>query len=179
MPQRNEGGAALLALMVVLASAAAIAGAWALRRHASPVPRWQVQGRHLALALAAVQGQAFLRHCLNRSMPSVQLLPCPDASGNEGVADALCPGLSQGWLPWKTLGVPPLRDASGTCLWYERNGISARVIAAGSPRAGQSRTALASRPLCGGNNAPGNYIAAGDVAVAVTLDTALMTARCP
>src|SRR5215470_17126053 len=47
-------------------------------------------------------------------------LPCPDVD-NDGVEDAPCGavGANQlGRLPWKTLGIPDLRDGSGECLWY-------------------------------------------------------------
>ncbi len=45
-------------------------------------------------------------------------LPCPDLDG-DGLEETPCGALSaEGWLPWKTLGIPPLRDASATCLRY-------------------------------------------------------------
>lgn len=45
-------------------------------------------------------------------------LPCPDTSGT-GVANtaADCPHYV-GLLPWKTLGLPDLRDSTGSPLWY-------------------------------------------------------------
>ena len=55
-------------------------------------------------------------------------LPCPDASstiGNEGDEDPNCgtKGVTViGYLPWKTLGLPPLRDGWGNCLWYAVSG---------------------------------------------------------
>jgi hypothetical protein len=55
-------------------------------------------------------------------------LPCPDVSsavGTEGNPDPNCSGKninSLGKLPWKTIGTPPLRDASGECLWYAVSG---------------------------------------------------------
>lgn len=51
-------------------------------------------------------------------------LPCPDVSApgsaTEGSAAATCASASQriGRLPWKTLGLPDLRDYSGERLWY-------------------------------------------------------------
>jgi hypothetical protein len=51
-------------------------------------------------------------------------LPCPDHDG-DGSADPACScsGYSViGRLPWKTLGLPPLRDGSGECLWYAVSG---------------------------------------------------------
>ena len=45
-------------------------------------------------------------------------LPCPDMDG-DGLEETPCGTSSAGgWLPWKTLGLPPLRDASVTCLRY-------------------------------------------------------------
>jgi hypothetical protein len=47
-------------------------------------------------------------------------LPCPDQDG-DGDADASCSGKGYsviGRFPWKTLGLPPLRDGSHECLWY-------------------------------------------------------------
>ncbi len=52
------------------------------------------------------------------------LLPCPDFTG-DGLADAPCNGSlenSIGRLPWQTLGIQPLRDSSGECLWYVVSG---------------------------------------------------------
>lgn len=48
-------------------------------------------------------------------------LPCPDMN-NDGVAEAPdssgCPSGNVGRLPWRTLGLRDLRDASGERLWY-------------------------------------------------------------
>lgn len=45
-------------------------------------------------------------------------LPCPDQDG-DGLAESPCGSSSaEGWLPWMSLGLPPLRDASGSCLRY-------------------------------------------------------------
>lgn len=58
-------------------------------------------------------------------------LPCPDsqAIGNQakgnGLADSSCGATGQtvaGLLPFKTLGLPDLRDAAGGCLWYVVSG---------------------------------------------------------
>ena len=50
--------------------------------------------------------------------------PCPDTDGN-GVAEPNCNVASRGaigLLPYKTLGLPDLRDAEGNCLWYAVSG---------------------------------------------------------
>jgi len=51
-------------------------------------------------------------------------LPCPAIDGN-GVAAGICGAADVtqiGLLPWNTLGLPPLRDSSGECLWYAVSG---------------------------------------------------------
>lgn len=52
-------------------------------------------------------------------------LPCPDTD-NDGISDSC--GVTDvslvGRLPWKTLGLPPLRDGSGECLWYAVSGFA-------------------------------------------------------
>lgn len=52
-------------------------------------------------------------------------LPCPDFNG-DGISDTPC-GLagesSLGRLPWQTLGLKPLRDSAGECLWYAVSGV--------------------------------------------------------
>jgi hypothetical protein len=175
----RQRGAALLVLFVVLIAVAASVGAAMLRRSSAREPVAQQQAQELTLAADALRGRAFQQRCLTPALPADQLLPCPDAAGTEGQAGASCPGLSRGWLPWRTLGLPPLRDASGTCLWYERQGTSARVIAAGAATATQIRTNLPARPICGGNNSVAQYLDAADAAVSVTLDLAVMAASCP
>ena len=49
-------------------------------------------------------------------------LPCPDMDlSGDGLADPPCgpaEGTAVGWLPWRQLGLPPLRDGSGSLLWY-------------------------------------------------------------
>lgn len=53
-------------------------------------------------------------------------LPCPDlGTGSEGVAASTCGGRgvsALGRLPWQTLGLPPLKDYDGHCLWYAVSG---------------------------------------------------------
>ena len=57
-------------------------------------------------------------------------LPCPEATAptstaKEGSADPSCGAKNvsvMGRLPWKTLGLEPLRDGAGECLWYAVSG---------------------------------------------------------
>ena len=55
-------------------------------------------------------------------------LPCPDegpSNNQEGQADSSCGATNVsriGKLPWNTLGLQPLKDGSGECLWYAVSG---------------------------------------------------------
>ncbi|MBK8120557.1 MAG: hypothetical protein IPK39_16285 [Sulfuritalea sp.] len=81
------------------------------------------QAREALLAYAATY-----RDDPSRSTEVFGYLPCPDTSGKTGIqtpgdgeAAATCGTSEQaaiGLLPYKTLGLPDLRDSSGVCLWY-------------------------------------------------------------
>ena len=52
-------------------------------------------------------------------------LPCPDTSIGDGTALPNCGtagNAAVGLLPYKTLGLPDLRDSDGVCLWYAVSG---------------------------------------------------------
>jgi hypothetical protein len=71
-----------------------------------------------ALALRQAKDALIARAALDDNRPGS--LPCPDLD-NDGDADLLfgnnCPSYI-GRLPWRTLGLPDLRDAAGERLWY-------------------------------------------------------------
>jgi hypothetical protein len=80
------------------------------------------------LALAQAKEALVARAVFDAERPGS--LPCPDLATsnpafpnvpNDGIADALagnhCPAYV-GRLPWRTLGLPDLRDADGERLWY-------------------------------------------------------------
>lgn len=177
--KRTQRGAALLLFLVVMVSALAVTVATATRRAGTASTSIMAEQRNMALAAAALQADAFTRRCRNPATPVNNVLPCPDGAGTEGIAASSCPAIAQGWLPWKSLGLPPLRDGSGTCLWYERQGSQARVIAAGGARANQTRNTVAGRAICGGNLTASNYLDQNDRFVRVTVNTAQLTAKCP
>ena len=64
--------------------------------------------------------------CANSDQDRPGDLPCPDLDGDGeteithcGKANGTDPARPRlGWLPWKTLGLPELRDGSGERLWY-------------------------------------------------------------
>jgi hypothetical protein len=83
--------------------------------------------RKTAAALAQARQALIGRAAIDNSLPGS--LPCPDlvthiAGSNvpdDGIADLFagtnCPSYV-GRLPWRTLGLPDLRDADGERLWY-------------------------------------------------------------
>ncbi|MFK5969635.1 MAG: hypothetical protein QM487_05880 [Candidatus Marithrix sp.] len=51
-------------------------------------------------------------------------LPCPDLDGN-GSSESYCGNKGEsilGRFPWRTLGLPPLKDGNNDCLWYAVSG---------------------------------------------------------
>ena len=177
--RRQQRGAALLAFFAVLVTVLTLAGVATLQRMAMRAPA-QVDEREVLLAAAnALRAHALVEHCRAPGTAMVDLLPCPDLGTAEGNAAATCPGITRGWLPWRTLGLPPARDSSGTCLWFERQGATGRVIAPQAARTGQNRASLASRLVCGGNLTAASYLDATDPAVAVAVNLAPVSATCP
>ena len=87
-----------------------------------------MQAKTALLAFAAVQNLTPITCTTNCPRPGD--LPCPDAN-NDGDAETSCGnaggGTGQasrlGRLPWRTLGLPDLRDGDGERLWY---GVSSR-----------------------------------------------------
>jgi hypothetical protein len=149
----------------------------------------------LALARDALIGRA----AADANMPGS--LPCPDFDdgtanilnvADDGIADVLvgnqCPSYI-GPLPWRTLGLPDLRDGSGQRLWYAlspafRDDDSASPL--NSDTAGQL-TITGTAPA---NNviaivfAPGLVVGAQDrsdatVSLCATTGTNILNSRCP
>lgn len=108
-----------LVLLAVLASAAALATS----------TQTLERGRDLATERALAQArEALVSHAADRPVDRVVgpgYLPCPDLD-NDGWAESTCGSLTGhlgqaqrlGRLPWKTLGLPDLRDGHGERLWY-------------------------------------------------------------
>lgn len=119
-PRSRQRGASLL-LMAVIA-ALIVFGLFSFR---SPVNFRTEQGLAtadaLAQAKAALIGYAATYKDTHTATDQVAgYLPCPDTD-NDGNAEANCGSAGEsvvGRLPWKSLGLPPLRDSDGECLWY-------------------------------------------------------------
>mgnify|MGYP003384266397 FL=1 len=121
-PSLNGGqrGAALLVFMLLLTMSVAaflLTGMSQFSRQlASPFHNSAV----LAEAKTALIAYARLSdpELSSQTGLNYRYLPCPDQDG-DGLAESPCGSSSaEGWLPWMSLGLPPLRDASGSCLRY-------------------------------------------------------------
>ena len=119
---QQRGYAALMALMfVVMVSLFGIAD-----RLGAAQAKWrraQNTAASLQLAKTALLGYA-VAYRDNHGTENFGYLPCPDSAGL-GVEKTPCGkagAIAVGLLPYKTLGLPDLRDAEGNCLWYAVSG---------------------------------------------------------
>ncbi|HXS51882.1 MAG TPA: hypothetical protein VN782_05070 [Usitatibacter sp.] len=118
---RHRGAFLILAaLAVLLAAAALLAVAGSFHVGAA-----RERSTERALALAR---EALIAYAADRDIDAAVgpgYLPCPDLDG-DGWAESTCGSLDGssgqeqrlGRLPWKTLGLPLLRDGDGEALWY-------------------------------------------------------------
>jgi hypothetical protein len=115
-------GSALMLILIILGLATALLVS-ALKSNPQ-IERDKITADALAKAKDALIGYAATyRDSHSSSGPVFGYLPCPaidgnGVAGNCGSKDVTLIGL----LPWKTLGMPPLRDSSGECLWYAVSG---------------------------------------------------------
>ena len=115
-----ERGSAALAVILALVGIVGLATIAALTEAAvDEARREQRTATALAQARDALIGFAIRGGDTSAGRPGD--LPCPDLD-NDGSADAV-PGCSAatsriGRLPWRTLGLPDLRDGNGERLWY-------------------------------------------------------------
>ena len=122
-PRSRAAGAALLMAIVLLA--VILIAAAALRASGDSLERDRARLTEGALAQAREALIAYAAgHPVNASV-GPGYLPCPDLD-NDGWAEPTCGSLSGdtgqeqrlGRFPWKTLGLPDLRDGHGERLWY-------------------------------------------------------------
>ena len=111
----RQRGAALLIMLVILVVGAAAVLINSLTSSAVKTARQTTTAAALAQAREALIGRAI------KDVNRPGSLPCPDTNNN-GSADLFisgnqCPNYV-GRLPWKTLGLPDLRDGDGERLWY-------------------------------------------------------------
>lgn len=110
----RQHGAALMVMLVILVMGAASFFVNSFSNHGLQIARDQKTAEVLAQAKEALIGKSVIYNDYPGS------LPCPDTD-NDGESDGggsdKCPQYI-GRLPWKTLGLPDLRDATGERLWY-------------------------------------------------------------
>lgn len=117
LPQRQRG-AALMVMLVILIIGATAMLLNSLNAMKPRLERDKITANALSQAKEALIGYA----AKDSNRPGE--LPCPDVDGDGQITTAgdLDPGpiCKQfiGYLPWKTLGLPELRDGSNSKLWY-------------------------------------------------------------
>ncbi len=122
LPARQRG-LALLILLAIVGMAVIFAVVAGLTKSTGDLARARDQKTYAALAQAK---EALIADAVaDNNRPGS--LPCPDLN-NDGLTDAYsgteCPGyvggsnVYLGRLPWRSLGLPDLRDSSGERLWY-------------------------------------------------------------
>lgn len=121
--RRRQRGVALLVMTVIVA----IGASWLLVSTLNAASNRTAQSRHdnarvLAEAKHALSGW-MIRQAIEAGENNPGRLPCPEAAAyigtsNEGIAAGNCTLPAVGRLPWRTLGLPKLQDASGEPLWY-------------------------------------------------------------
>lgn len=111
--RRNQSGAAVLVLLVVIIMGSAFLLVSKLNKGVNMRTNQSQDIAALATARDALIGASVL------STVQPGRLPCPDLT-NDGVSAAACPTAATqiGHLPWQTLGLGDLRDSSGERLWY-------------------------------------------------------------
>lgn len=118
--RRAQGGAALLVSMLLVL----LIGISSFLAFSQGVSADAAKQRRTDAALAEAKA-ALIGYAIGRPLDIAEAdrrlgeLPCPDNDG-DGDADIACANESDriGRLPWKTLGLPDLRDGDGERLWY-------------------------------------------------------------
>ncbi len=112
---RQRGQAVLLAVILLAIGITALVYNLATPGR-TDIAKDKVTAAALEQAKAALIGYAL---SVNLSTDRLGDLPCPDTN-DSGTPDAPCttPVSRIGRLPWKTLGLPDLRDGDGERLWY-------------------------------------------------------------
>ena len=116
-PKKPQGGYALVLMLALLIAGSIytilhyLDAAGTATSQTSTTARALMQARDALLGYAATYRES-------HADEGFGYLPCPDTDG-DGIAETTCNNaVSLGLLPYRTLGLPDLRDASGTCLWY-------------------------------------------------------------
>ena len=110
--QERQRGVALLALLVLIA----VVGSLVVVSVANSASQERDRHAQSLRAMGMIRDALVARAAADLNRPGS--LPCPDYDG-DGTADgSLCTSPYIGWVPWKTLDLPDLRDAAGERFWY-------------------------------------------------------------
>lgn len=122
---RQPRGQALLVILAILLAGSAYLLLRSLRSAHANLERDRITSQALAQAKEALIGDAVSQS----PVASAGYLRLPDlgSGSSEGSASLNFSGNNKdysviGKLPWKTLGIAPLRDGRGECLWYVVSG---------------------------------------------------------
>jgi len=121
---RKQSGAALIAFLLIFVTAASFALLKGLNEVATKQHRDAQTAKALAEAKAALIGRAaganIVENACTDECRRPGDLPCPDMNNDGSANDGSCNSQNRrlGRLPWRTLGLPDLRDGSGERLWY-------------------------------------------------------------
>ena len=181
MPGRRQRGFAMIALIVLMALMSSWFIATGLNRTNAELSneRERLTMESLRKAKAALIAYAASEQWqLYRSEEFKQpgALPCPDRN-NDGAGDGLCQNALArvGRLPWKTLGIDELRDASGEKLWYA---VSANFRKYAYPVSGYTVINSDTRgQLTVKNPAPANNVVASNVVAIVFAPGAVLVGQ--
>lgn len=119
----KQRGAVLMVMLVIMVIGAAVILVSSLNSSSLQINRDKITAGALAQAKEALIGYSSSTKLAGGAERPGDL-PCPDTN-NDGITETSCgsaAGSNQakriGRLPWKTLGLPDLRDGSGERLWY-------------------------------------------------------------
>lgn len=128
--KQRQRGVVFIVMMVIMVLGTASLLVSSLNSASLQIARDQVTADALAQAKEALIGYAVKMQLSNDNLCGSNCkrpgdLPCPDTD-NDGIAGSTIPLITTcnlqpqriGRLPWRTLGLPDLRDSSGERLWY-------------------------------------------------------------
>jgi len=108
----RQSGVALLVLLVLIG----VVGSLVIVSVANSAAQERDRHAQSLRAMGMIHDALIARAAGDLNRPGS--LPCPDYDG-DGTADgSLCTSPYIGWVPWKTLDLPDLRDAAGERFWY-------------------------------------------------------------
>ncbi|HEY8608077.1 MAG TPA: hypothetical protein VIM12_13260 [Noviherbaspirillum sp.] len=141
---RRQRGMALLVFVAVVGIVAVTVMVRGIAKAHNPAARDRITAASLAKAKQALLAWSVARGAAG-SADHPGELPCPDnsAPGTPTYGDqaTACAAGAIGRLPWRTLGIEELRDASGEPLWYARDAAFALVVHGAADTVATSRNA--------------------------------------